>query len=220
MHNMHPQQSTEQSRIGAPLRSRMYRSFFVTRHRYSANHRFRIGGYLFHHRSNSMKLFLASHEGGLCDARNDRDSPAGQPDSHARFWTHRWILAAHADSYRKSVGRGFYDVGARNGRHDKAGERSAVEWSKLHPAADIDAGSQPDQRSAELSRRQWLGGLAVGTFTFPAVNGQRNRSHRGMEMWKMLRVSHIPTPPATTTDKCPTRRYTNIPLGTKDRSGH
>jgi hypothetical protein len=41
-----------------------------------------------------------------------------------------------------------------------------------------------------------------------------------MEIWKTLRVSHIPTPPATTTDKCLTRRYTNIPLGTKDRSGH
>jgi len=41
-----------------------------------------------------------------------------------------------------------------------------------------------------------------------------------MEMWKTLRVSHIPTPPTTTTDNCPTKRYTNIPLGTKDRSGH
>jgi hypothetical protein len=41
-----------------------------------------------------------------------------------------------------------------------------------------------------------------------------------MEIWKTLRVSHIPTPPATTTDKCLTRRYTNTPLGTKDRSGH
>jgi hypothetical protein len=41
----------------------------------------------------------------------------------------------------------------------------------------------------------------------------------GMGMWKTLRVSHIPTPPAATTDKCPTRRYTNTPLGTKDRSG-
>src|ERR1035437_116613 len=40
-----------------------------------------------------------------------------------------------------------------------------------------------------------------------------------MEMWKTLRVSHIPTPPTTTTDNCPTKRYTNIPLGTKDRSG-
>ena len=40
-----------------------------------------------------------------------------------------------------------------------------------------------------------------------------------MEIWKTLRVSHIPTPPATTTDKCPTKRYTNTPLGTKDRSG-
>ena len=40
------------------------------------------------------------------------------------------------------------------------------------------------------------------------------------EIWKTLRVSHIPTPPATTTDKCLTRRYTNNPLGTKDRSGH
>src|SRR2546422_3347562 len=36
---------------------------------------------------------------------------------------------------------------------------------------------------------------------------------------KTLRVSHIPTPPAATTDKCLTRRYTNTPLGTKDRSG-
>ncbi len=41
-----------------------------------------------------------------------------------------------------------------------------------------------------------------------------------MEIWKTLRVSHIPTPPATTTDNCPTKRYTNNPLGTKDRSGH
>src|ERR1039457_6764485 len=41
-----------------------------------------------------------------------------------------------------------------------------------------------------------------------------------MEIWKTLRVSHIPTPPAATTDKCRTRRYTNNPLGTKDRSGH
>src|SRR5271163_1091811 len=41
-----------------------------------------------------------------------------------------------------------------------------------------------------------------------------------MEIWKTLRVSHIPTPPAATTDKCLTRRYTNIPLGTKDRSRH
>src|SRR5208283_1765188 len=40
-----------------------------------------------------------------------------------------------------------------------------------------------------------------------------------MEIWKTLRVSHIPTPPAATKDKCLTRRYTNIPLGTKDRSG-
>src|ERR1039457_3697785 len=44
--------------------------------------------------------------------------------------------------------------------------------------------------------------------------------NRGMEIWKTLRVSHIPTPPATTTDNCLTRRYTNIPLGTKNRSGH
>src|SRR5271156_3864556 len=40
-----------------------------------------------------------------------------------------------------------------------------------------------------------------------------------MEIWKTLRVSHIPIPPAATKDKCLTRRYTNIPLGTKDRSG-
>jgi len=40
-----------------------------------------------------------------------------------------------------------------------------------------------------------------------------------MEMWKTLRVSHISTPPTTTTDKGQKRRYTNIPLGTKDRSG-
>src|SRR5208282_6357039 len=45
------------------------------------------------------------------------------------------------------------------------------------------------------------------------------RNKRGMEIWKTLRVSHIPTPPAATTDKCLTRRYTNTPLGTKDRSG-
>src|SRR5271167_3457582 len=39
-----------------------------------------------------------------------------------------------------------------------------------------------------------------------------------MEIWKTLRVSHIPTPPATTTNYGLTKRYTNIPLGTKDRS--
>ena len=56
-----------------------------------------------------------------------------------------------------------------------------------------------------------------------AIGRRRRRqswpSKRGMGMWKTLRVSHIPTPPTTTTDKDPTRRYTNIPLGTKHRSG-
>ena len=45
------------------------------------------------------------------------------------------------------------------------------------------------------------------------------RSNRGMEMWKTKNVSHISTPPAATTDKCRTRRYTNTQLGTKHRSG-
>src|ERR1035441_9172751 len=40
-----------------------------------------------------------------------------------------------------------------------------------------------------------------------------------MGMWETLRVSHIPTPSAATTDKLQTRRYTNNLLGTKDRSG-
>src|SRR3974377_1311983 len=31
---------------------------------------------------------------------------------------------------------------------------------------------------------------------------------------------HISTPPTATTNYCLKRRYTNIPLGTKDRSGH
>src|SRR5271165_1310998 len=39
-----------------------------------------------------------------------------------------------------------------------------------------------------------------------------------MEIWKTLRVFHIPTPPATTTNYFLTKRYTNIPRGTKDRS--
>ena len=40
---------------------------------------------------------------------------------------------------------------------------------------------------------------------------QRKQSCQSMDMeiWKTLRVSHIPTSPATTTDKCPTRRYAN-----------
>jgi hypothetical protein len=38
-------------------------------------------------------------------------------------------------------------------------------------------------------------------------------------MWKTNNVSHISTPPAATTDKCRTRRYTNNPPGTKNRSG-
>jgi len=42
--------------------------------------------------------------------------------------------------------------------------------------------------------------------------------NRGMEMWKNKPVSHISTPPATTTDKGLNKRYTNTPLGTKDRS--
>src|ERR1019366_1908429 len=42
----------------------------------------------------------------------------------------------------------------------------------------------------------------------------------GLTEWKTLRVSHIPTPPATTTNYLLTKRYTNIPLGTKDRSDH
>ena len=41
----------------------------------------------------------------------------------------------------------------------------------------------------------------------------------GMEIWKTLRVSHISTPPTATTNYCLKRRYTNIPLGTKNRSG-
>src|SRR5664279_1015185 len=40
-----------------------------------------------------------------------------------------------------------------------------------------------------------------------------------MEIWKTLRVSHISTPPTATTNYCLKRRYTNIPLGTKNRSG-
>src|SRR5271169_1636680 len=40
-----------------------------------------------------------------------------------------------------------------------------------------------------------------------------------MEMWKTLRVSHISTPPTATTNYGLKRRYTNIPLGTKSRSG-
>jgi len=39
-----------------------------------------------------------------------------------------------------------------------------------------------------------------------------------MEIWKTLRVFHIPTPPATTANYFLTKRYTNIPRGTKDRS--
>ena len=49
---------------------------------------------------------------------------------------------------------------------------------------------------------------------------QSCRSKRGMEMWKTPSVSHIPTPPAATTDDYPTRRYTNNLLGTNDRSAH
>jgi hypothetical protein len=39
----------------------------------------------------------------------------------------------------------------------------------------------------------------------------------GLEIWKTLRVSHIPTPPAAATDRCLTRRYTNPSPGTKTR---
>ena len=38
-------------------------------------------------------------------------------------------------------------------------------------------------------------------------------------MWKTKNVSHISTPPATTTDTDQKTRYTNTSLGTKNRSG-
>jgi hypothetical protein len=38
------------------------------------------------------------------------------------------------------------------------------------------------------------------------LRSQSCPSYRGMEIRKTLRVSHIPTPPAATTDKCLTRR--------------
>jgi len=55
------------------------------------------------------------------------------------------------------------------------------------------------------------------------ATGHRRRKpsfqNRSMEMWKTKPVPHISTPP-TTTDIGQKRRYTNIPLGTKKRSGH
>jgi hypothetical protein len=41
-----------------------------------------------------------------------------------------------------------------------------------------------------------------------------------MEIWKTLRVSHISTPPTVTADYYLKSRYTNIPPGTRNRSGH
>ena len=50
---------------------------------------------------------------------------------------------------------------------------------------------------------------------------QSCQNRRDMEVWKTLRVSNIPTAPAATiTDKCLTGRYTNTPVGRKDRFGH
>jgi hypothetical protein len=54
---------------------------------------------------------------------------------------------------------------------------------------------------------------------FASSRSQSCPSYPGMEIGKTLRVSHIPTPRAATTDKCLTRRSTNIPLATKHRSG-
>jgi hypothetical protein len=81
-----------------------------------------------------------------------------------------------------------------------------------------------------LSKSSFMGVLYLGCTTrYGRIRrwaiGHRHRkpsypNNRGMGMWKTLRVSHIPTPPATTTDKCQKRRYTNNPLGTKDPSGH
>ena len=73
----------------------------------------------------------------------------------------------------------------------------------------------------EVARGIQHGAAALGAglqATGPASN--LAEATGGMEIWKTLRVFHIPTPSAATTDKLQTRRYTNNLLGTKDRSGH
>jgi hypothetical protein len=42
----------------------------------------------------------------------------------------------------------------------------------------------------------------------------------GMEIWRALRGSHIPTPPGAATDRGLARRHTNTLPGAKDRSDH
>ena len=87
------------------------------------------------------------------------------------------------------------------------------EWGDLLLAEGGAGGDRAVESAVEHGAAAFVAGLqATGT------EGSLAGGNRGMEMWKTLRVSHIPPP--TTTEKCPKRRYTNIPLGTKHRSGH
>ena len=68
-----------------------------------------------------------------------------------------------------------------------------------------------------------LGNVRNFTYDGLGTGHQHHRpslQNRGMEMWKTKPVSHISTPPTATTAKGQKRRYTNIPLGTTNRSGH
>src|ERR1019366_1481714 len=64
-----------------------------------------------------------------------------------------------------------------------------------------------------------------GTATFVAglsASGTASNLAEATGAWRYGKRCAFPTSPhpPTTTDKFPTRRYTNIPLGTKNRSGH
>jgi transposase InsO family protein len=65
-------------------------------------------------------------------------------------------------------------------------------------------------KEAQILTERWRVEYNRSALTPHCVTGHRPhkqscRSNRGMEIWKTLRVSHIPTPPTATADKCLTK---------------
>ena len=117
--------------------------------------------------------------------RRDRSTGSTWPRNSAELPLTRPVIfvpgGVRENSPGGKAGHADQEVQARADRDDAAADRSKHRERKLTPT-----------RSGHI--RRW-------------ATGRRHRRpscQRGMEIWKTLRVSHIPTPPATT-DKCLTR---------------